>query len=212
MSFEDSLALSEDVTPPRFFSSLAETTSGLSGNLPHWEQSGKTVFVTYRLADSLPAEKLAVWQGEESDWLSLHPQPWDEDTRREYDEIFNARREHWLDQGFGECLMKDSVCRSIVESSLRHFDGDRYQLYGYVVMPNHVHVCFMPLGGRTVAEVVQLWKSYSAKAVNRNLGRSGTVWQKEYFDRYIRNARHFERVLRYIRRNDPTLAWLATVG
>jgi hypothetical protein len=47
------------------------------GHLPHWEQSGATYFVTFRLADSLPADVLAQWRDERAAWLKLHPQPWD---------------------------------------------------------------------------------------------------------------------------------------
>ena len=212
MKLTEPLVLVDGIERPRFYSPLADTTAGLSGNLPHWDQRGKAAFVTFRLADSLPSEKLVKMREDEAEWLRHHPKPWDTATSREYDEVFNARIEHWLDNGHGECLMRDAAIRALVESALRYFDGARYRLYGFVVMPNHVHVCFMPFEDYVLSDVLQSWKSFSAKAINKALGRSGTVWQKEYFDRYIRNGEHFDRVLRYIRRNDPSVAWLATKG
>ncbi len=209
MFITDSIILPPEIDKPLFFSPLTDTETANSRNLPHWEQSGKTVFVTFRLADSIPQDKLSVWREGESEWAKHHPQPWDESTQLEHDTLFGTAIEQWLDSGFGSCLMKDEGARHIVEEALLNFDGERYRMYGFVVMPNHVHACFMPLGGYTVSDIVQNWKSFTAKAVNKLLGRRGVFWQKEYFDRYIRNERHFERVLRYIHRNDPSIAWRA---
>ena len=205
------LALRPDVERPRFFSRTNETVVSETGKLPHWEQSGKAVFVTFRLADSMPADKLDQWREEEDEWLRMHPLPWNESIRNEYDKMFSLRMEKWLDSGYGECLMKDDSVRKTVESALEYFNGVRYVLYGYVVMPNHVHACFMPRGEFSVAQILHSWKSFTAKKINSELSRSGIVWQKESFDRYIRDGEHFERVLRYIRRNDPGKAWLATM-
>ena len=117
--------------------------------------------------------------------------------------------ERWLDNGYGDCILRDAMARSAVENAITHFDGVRYCIYAYVVMPNHVHVCFMPLNGFRISQILHTWKSYSANSVNQVLNRTGKVWQKEYFDRYIRDESHFERVVRYIRRNNTALAWIA---
>lgn len=201
------LVLPSGIEPPRFYSPLAETTAGRGSDLPHWEQRHCTAFVTFRLADSLPQGKLEQWRSDESEWLESHPQPWTDETRLEHGRLFDAQFEHWLDSDYGECLMRSDTARRLVEESLRYHDGEHYRLYGYVVMPNHVHVVFTPLGESTVGGIVATWKSFTAHALNKALGRSGRVWQDEYFDRYIRNADHFERALRYVRRNDPRKSW-----
>jgi REP element-mobilizing transposase RayT len=72
-----------------------------------------------------------------------------------------------------------------------HFDGQRYRLLAWVVMPNHVHVLIETMTGHTLAAVLHSWKSYTAKEANRLLGRTGDFWQPEYFDRFIRDDRHF---------------------
>jgi len=68
-------------------------------------------------------------------------------------------------------------------------------------MPNHVHVLFTPRKGFEVGRIVQAWKSFSARRINSVLGRRGQLWQEDYFDRFIRDAPHFERVLGYIEWN-----------
>jgi hypothetical protein len=48
---------------------------------------------------------------------------------------------------------------------------------------------------------VQGWKSFTAHHLNKHLHRQGAFWMRDYFDRSIRDAEHFERVMRYIQRN-----------
>ncbi|MFO7696344.1 MAG: transposase, partial [Anaerolineae bacterium] len=57
-------------------------------------------------------------------------------------------------------------------------------------MPNHVHALIEILEGHALSSTVQSWKTYSANACNRLLGRSGRFWEPEYYDRRIRNERH----------------------
>jgi REP element-mobilizing transposase RayT len=68
-------------------------------------------------------------------------------------------------------------------------------------MPNHVHVLLQTIGNFSLAAILHSWKSYSAKAANQILGRSGEFWQREYYDRLIRNAAEFDRATRYIQEN-----------
>jgi type I restriction enzyme R subunit len=210
MGFAEPIVIPENVEKPVFFSRRSQIVASRSGDLPHWEQSGATVFVTFRLADSIPQEKLNQWRGEEEEWERQHPQPWDDETQLLHDRTFAMAREEWLDRGYGECLLAKPQAYEIVKASLRHFDGKRYRLYSYVIMPNHVHLVFMPFGGRTVKELLHSWKSFTAHQINAALTREGKVWQDEYFDRYVRDVGHFGRVMRYVKHNDPKRAW--TVG
>ena len=181
-------------------------------NLPHWNKDNTAAFVTFRLADALPREKLVPLEETRNAWLAAHPQPWDAATVREYYATFDARVQEWLDSGYGACELGDARCREIVEDSLWHFAGERYALYAYVVMPNHVHVVFMPMGGRVQSEIVRDWKRFTAKAINEMLGREGTLWQKESFDTLVRSEKHFETICGYIRRNDLEKAWVYGQG
>ena len=87
------------------------------------------------------------------------------------------------------------------EGVLRHRDREQYDLHAWVVMPNHVHVLFTPREGFELPAIVQAWKSVSARRTNRVLASRGRLWQEDYFDRFIRNARHFHEVVGYIEWN-----------
>ncbi len=169
--------------------------------MPHWQQGEAWVFVTWRLGDSLPKAKLDRWKEERAIWLSHHPEPWDEKTEAEYHERFSSQIDEWLDQGSGSCVLKDPANAKMVADALRHFDGERYEIASFVVMPNHVHVLFRPLGKHTLPEILKSWKGFTAREINKRIGKTGALWQDEYWDRLIRNERHFFKVAEYIREN-----------
>ncbi len=169
--------------------------------LPHWQQGNVFVFVTWRLEDSLPKVKLNQWRQERESWLKRHPRPWNVKTATRYRKRFSRRIEDWLDQGSGSCILKNPALAKIMADALRYFDGERYELFSYVVMPNHVHVLFRPLGSHRIPNIVKSWKGFTALQINRRTGKSGTLWQEDYWDRLIRNPRHFWRCWEYIRLN-----------
>lgn len=169
--------------------------------LPHWQQSFGTQFVTFRLGDALPAEKLRLWREERRLWLAAHPQPWDAMTAADYERVFTAKIEAWLDQGMGSCLWREESLRKILQTTLMRFQRDRVLHHAWVIMPNHVHLLFTPRV--PVPDLVQAWKAHSAKKVGQ-----GAIWQRNYRDTLIRDVRHFENGLRYIR-NNPVEAGLA---
>jgi carbamoylphosphate synthase large subunit/REP element-mobilizing transposase RayT len=170
-------------------------------NLPHWQQKDATYFVTFRLADAVPQNILRQWKEELETWRTFHPEPWDVGTKYEYQKRFQDGREHWLDRGHGECILKKSDLAEIVVKALRHFDHDRYVLDAFVVMPNHVHVLVLLAEGQPLADVLHSWKSFSAKAINQQLGRTGRIWQEESYDRIVRDWNELIRYRDYITRN-----------
>jgi predicted solute-binding protein/REP element-mobilizing transposase RayT len=176
-------------------------SAGRTGNLPHWEQEGATYFATFRLADAVPAQLAKQWREELETWRRFHPEPWDEAAVAEYRKRFLQPREDWLDLGHGGCLLRDSSAAKIVANALRFFDSQRYHLDAFVVMPNHVHVLVQPLNGFHLNEIVHSWKSYTARQINKTLGRSGTVWMQESFDRIVRDWDALVRCRTYIARN-----------
>jgi len=177
-------------------------------NLPHWQQGAKWCVSTWRLADSVPVEISRAWNLEKTQWLLEHPEPWDEDTEAEYHRLFSARLENWLNKGTGSCVLRDLENARIVYGALNHFNGTRYNLAAYVVMPNHVHVLFRPMPGFDISSLAHSWKSFTANMINRRMGKQGTLWQAESWDRLIRNERHFYMSREYIR-NNPAMAGLS---
>jgi len=186
--------------PHSFFDPDAEIEV-TANRLPHWQQGETWVFVTWRLADSIPKAKLDQWKEERAIWFSLHPEPWDAATEAKYHDRFSVQIDEWLDAGSGSCVLKDPENAKIVVDALRHFEGERYEIDAFAVMPNHVHVLFLPLGKHALPEILKSWKGYTARKINMRMGRAGELWQDEYWDRLIRSEQHFLKVAEYIREN-----------
>jgi carbamoylphosphate synthase large subunit/REP element-mobilizing transposase RayT len=176
-------------------------------NLPHREQAQATYFVTFRLADSVPETLLQQWREDEENWLKFHPKPWDWKTESDYLRRFVEERQDWLDRGHGSCLLRDPRAGEIVAHALGFFDGQRYQLDAFVIMPNHVHVLVQPSPGNSLSEVLHSWKSFTANAVNHALNHHGQVWMQESYDHIVRDWDELLRWRRYIGSN-PTKARL----
>lgn len=170
-------------------------------HLPHWRLDGAFYFLTWRLADSLPQEKLRAWETERIAWLAKYPKPWDSRTTEDYRDRFPKRLDTWLDAGYGACHLRRPEYASIVASALKFFDGVRCDLASFVVMPNHVHVLFQLRETHPLEKVAQSWKGFTAREINKQLGRSGQFWQQESWDTLLRGMPHLERCLSYIQQN-----------
>jgi type I restriction enzyme R subunit len=178
-----------------------ETTEA---NLPHWRQEETTYFVTFRLADSLPKERIDQWTKERDAWRAKHPEPLSDEEKAEYNETFSKEIELWLDRGTGSCILRDPSCRAIVERALRHFDGERYHLGEHVIAGNHVHALVTPIEPHQLSEILHSWKSYTAKELLKlsaaeSLTTKPTVWQKESYDHIVRSSAALYKIEEYIR-------------
>jgi len=189
---------------PRFLNPHGEIMMQ-KNRLPHWEQDGCSYFLTFRLADSVPKHLLDDWKSERLIWLQLNPEPWSQDKEKEYHERFSGARERWLDAQHGECLLQNRDARSRLDWILKE---DAAQIWAYVTMPNHVHVLASLPPETELANWMQVLKGGSAYAINQALGRRGQLWAKDYFDRLIRDRRHFRNCAHYIRKN-PVKAHLS---
>lgn len=184
-----------------------ERTDITRGLLPHWQQKGRTYFITWRTADSIPVALWKQWQAERDAWLhqqgiavtDLDTLP--ADQRNEYHERFSRRWQDHLDDCHGECVLRRADLRAHVESALRHFDGHRYDLGDFVLMPNHVHVLVTLHNDDDMLKTCFSWKRFSAGVIQRLLGRHGEFWQPESFDHIIRHEASLRRIQGYIQDN-----------
>jgi REP element-mobilizing transposase RayT len=174
----------------------AQSSWRFRGYLPHYDDGALPQFVTSRLVGTVACEQLDGLDKELSRLPDIEASP---ERRR--------RIEALLDSRAGVCWLAKPRVATIVREALRYFDGDRYDLHACVIMLNHVHVLFTPKARVGIGQIIGAWKSYTAKAANRVLGRSGEFWQADYFDRAIRSERHFSNVVAYIEGN-PTRAGL----
>ena len=212
------------------------------GYLPHFESQVRTQHVTVHLSDSLPQSAI--------ERIDQAIQSLPDEARA----IERRKRLHaWIDAGYGSCILKEPALAQIVEGAFHFFDGERYRLYAWVVMPNHFHVLFQPMAGWTMAETLASWKKYTATEIKKwlranaeirdpgnatlpscpasesaaaanaeirdpgnatlpscstsesapavNISDKPPLWHSEYWDRYIRNEKHFHDVIAYIEQN-----------
>jgi len=158
------------------------------GHLPHWETGRGIYFVTFRLAVSLPQTVLRkLLQAEQA-------KPVEE--RRLASQV-----EDYLDSGAGSCCLFRPEIAGLVADALRKFDGIRYRLLAWCVMPNHVHAVFQPNKKFELAGILHSWKSFTALEINRRLSRTGAFWQKEYYDHLIRDGDQLDRAIAYTAEN-----------
>lgn len=166
------------------------------GILPHFDSEDVIQHVSFHLVDSLPAELLERI-GKEVD--SAPPGNRDAERRR--------RIEACVDSGHGCCMLKSPDAAGLVQEALLYFAGKRYHLFAWVIMPNHVHVLFKSIAGWQISRIVASWKSYTGRRLSRMLALAeGTksprrVWQREYWDRYIRDEWHLLATIEYIHHN-----------
>jgi REP element-mobilizing transposase RayT len=173
------------------------------GRLPHWEKEEGLYFITFHLADSLPTE---VVQGIVERQRILHAAKQTGAYLLPSQEVLIAKYspkeiEAYFDRGAGECVFKDPRIAEAMASALRFWHGKRYRLVTWCIMPNHVHVICRLLPGQKLPDVMKSWKVYSAREANRILGRSGALWQREYYDRLIRREGELDRAVQYVLRN-----------
>jgi len=184
----------------RFFNPYADIRF-TANRLPHWQQQGAVYFITFRLADAVPHHLRTQLESEREAWLRVHPQPWSGEVESEYYERFSGAIERWLDAGHGACILRRHDCAEIVAEALRYFDAQRALMISSVVMPNHVHAVFVQHPSWPLEKLLRSWKSFTSRKINQQLSREGTLWQRDYFDRLVRDQKHFANCVRYIRRN-----------
>jgi putative DNA methylase len=160
------------------------------GYLPHFDGPEQTQHLTFRLFDSLPQALIDRWRRESRSDLQ-----------------FRKRIEKYLDAGHGSSWLRRPDVASMVCDSLQFHHLSKYDLDSWVIMPNHVHALLTPLSGFHLDEIEHSIKSYTANEANKVLRRKGQFWAVESFDRYIRDPRHFDAVIRYIE-NNPVKAGL----
>jgi REP element-mobilizing transposase RayT len=158
------------------------------GYLPHFDSPETVQHLVLRAADSLPAAAVAALP---------------EGSRFQLQRLDEA-----LDVGHGAGLLRQAGPASIVETAMLHFDGERYRLIAWSVMPNHVHALLAQADGFPLDGVVHSWKSFTAHEINKMCARNGQFWAADYFDRFVRDEAHFYRTVDYIEQN-PVKARLA---
>jgi carbamoyl-phosphate synthase large subunit len=170
--------------------------------LPHWEQEGAVYFVTFRTDDSLPlhvAEELRA----EREQILKDAEAGKVGRLATRDQLHRVQEkvDAYLDQGIGETPLSSDSMAQLVANALTHFDGVRYELGPWCVMPNHVHALVRPIGEHRLSDVMHSWKSFTAHEAKK-LGFAGEkLWQDEYYDRIVRDEAELKAFAEYVEGN-----------
>lgn len=166
--------------------------------LPHLHSPGSTLFITYRLRNSVPRAVIKHWKAESrlfeiecrrlrgNSELLQH-------TKRAFHRRWFGKFEQMLHEEKGPVWLKNPSVAQIVADSLHHLNGSSYELHAFCVMANHVHTLFTPFLDEssltrvsdpvpryestdpTLGAIMQSLKGYTAYEANKVLGRKGTV-------------------------------------
>ncbi len=180
--------------------------------LPHWRIPGATYAVTFRVKDSLPAAVLKDF--EQKKMLLLDKILQEKQRAGSRDASDRLRKMHAEIQSLTETLIEPALhaadgpkplanhaIAEMMVRALKHFDGERYDLLAWSVMPNHVHALLTPHEGHELEKILQAMKTHTAKEANRILGKTGTFWQEEYYDHIVRDGEDLKHQVGYILRN-----------
>jgi len=162
------------------------------GELPHLHKPAAFYFVTFRLADAV---------------IPSRSRPRTTDSPLDDPDPAELLADHEPPLTLGCCALHRPEVAAMVQQALLFFEGERYSLGAWCVMPNHVHVVLAPVAGHALAEILHSWKSFTAKKANRILGQSGAFWERESFDHLIRTPRAVQRFADYVEQN-PVVAGL----
>lgn len=185
------------------------------GYLPHCDYPGLVQFVTFRLADSMPANRRGEWEH----LLAI------ENVREK-----RTKLEEYLDRGLGACHLRDARTARIVEDALLFFHDERYELLAWSVMPNHVHV-LVHVWRVPLWKLIQSWKRSVAtraepilaerqpparrdleEASNAPARRAALQWQREYWDTFMRDEAQERTAIRYVESNPVKVGLCRTAG
>jgi len=185
-------------------------------NLPHYQEPGATLFITFRLADSIPYEV----KSRLNDELLLRKELLEKnksaeqvkDLRQQYQKEIFGRWDKELDfSQKGPLWLRIAPVAELVCNAIHYRDGKEYTLDAYCIMPNHVHIVCTPLTinnePKYISTIMHSLKGYTARKANLVLGRTGCFWQHESYDHLVRNPEDYYRIVDYVL-NNPAKAGL----
>jgi len=189
---------------------MMDTNDFFKRQLPHYQPSSATYFVTFRLADTLPAE--VIQRLRENREAELRHVGQDAILSYNVHKKYFARFDQFLDHAAcGPHWLANETIAKIVADTLHSWDGKKYELICYCIMSNHVHVVFSTDQEIHVAQVKNLRytlspimhsiKRLSARKANKVLYRSGQFWQHESYDHVVRKGEELLRVVSYVINN-----------
>jgi putative transposase len=181
-----------------------------SGRLPHIFDVDKPIFITFRLKFTLPQAIIREYTKRKRQWQE------EQKNRSQAEKLESYRLKEglffaWFDQLLdNSCEVPKILHREditgIIATALKFFDKQRYRLLAYCIMPNHVHALIFPFKDAdgniySPAGITYSWKRYTANRINKLLDKQGSLWQRESYDRMVRDEDELCRIIEYVLQN-----------
>jgi REP element-mobilizing transposase RayT len=168
-------------------------------HLPHWQVEAGVYFITIRAAGSLP--KAVTARIAELHRSMSAVEPASEDYVQLQRQYF-LTLEKYLDAGYGFCPFENPACCHTVKDALMELETVGWSVKHFVIMPNHVHLLVATdQSAEAMSGVWRSWKGRTARWCNLALERRGAFWQRDWFDRWMRDAASIQKTIDYIRNN-----------
>ncbi len=177
-------------------------------NLPHIQPEGATLFITFRLANSLPKEVIEKFLTEKEETEKKINQITDKEEREKQFDLaqrrFFGKWDDALDSlAYGEKYLSDPHIADLVAESLLYRNGEVYDLEAFSIMPTHAHLVCSPIEEsegkyHSISKIMHSLKLHTALEANKILGRVGAFWQHENYDHYVRDEGELERIVKYV--------------
>ena len=174
-------------------------------NMPHIVPFGATLFITFRLAGSLPIAVIQQLQAELEAALDTISQaiPAEEQSaaahraRKAYFGKFDAQLDGTAS---GPDWLRQPAVAELVKHEIEVLPELGVNILSYCIMPNHVHVVMQlpEVPDFAFGKIMQRLKGRTAYKANQLLQRSGPFWQHESYDHLVRGTRELERVNAYV--------------
>ena len=186
-------------------------------NLPHFQSPGVTLFITFRLAGSLPMETMNRLREEANRQISSLRHQTNGEPRSEKIQIIQTKMfgswDSELDRrSNGPMWLSNPVIAEIVGNAIHYLDGKQYVLDAFCIMPNHVHLVCTPMNKGesyySIPKIMHSLKRFTAREANIILNRQGRFWQHESYDHVVRDDEELERIIYYVL-NNPIHAGLS---
>jgi REP element-mobilizing transposase RayT len=179
-------------------------------NLPHRQVDDCILFVTWRMAFTLPSDLVQDLTNRKTEYEAKTANLSSEyEKRLHYD--FRKQQFDYFDDYIGNDnklpqTLNNKEIAAIVIELIKSYDKVRYELISYCIMPNHVHLIIKPLAQEdgvfwSLSDIMLSLKGNSANKINKLLNRKGKFWQTESYDHVIRNDKELINSIAYLLNN-----------
>jgi putative transposase len=185
--------------------------------LPHIIPPDERLFITFRLANSLPKDIILKLMAEKNKADEQIRKTILDETARKL-ELYKIQKRYFakFDTYLHQCLnnvqwLGVEAVAEVLAEALHYRDVKYYQLHAFCIMPNHVHILLTSIIHQEgFFRVLQSLKRHTARKSNELLDMTGNAfWGEESYDHVVRDDEEFVRIIDYIVQN-PVKAGLVS--